>query len=98
MKRHLGMLAVAFVVGVAAAGTAAARDSFAISIGGPGFGVGYATGGYGHAYVTPAVVALPPVVNYGAAYPYYYAAPRVAYGPYVRYSGAYVRYRYGRRY
>jgi len=69
MKRHLGMLAAVFVVGVTVATTAAARDSFAISIGAPGFGVGYATGGAGFAVVAPPVVA-PPVVMPPAVYVY----------------------------
>ena len=92
MKRHLALLAAVFVVGIAAATTAAAHDSFAISIGGPGFGVGYANGGYGYAYAAPPVVAAPPPVYYGAPYPYYYPG-RVAYG----YYGPYWRHRYWHR-
>jgi len=49
MKRHLGMLAAVLVIGAAASTTAGARDSFAISIGVPGLGVGYSTAGYGYA-------------------------------------------------
>lgn len=90
MKRTLNILAAALVVGVAATGSAAAHDSFAISIGAPGFGVGYATGGYGYAY------AAPPVSYYGAPY---YPAPVVYGGPFVRYyrGGPYWGYRYWRR-
>jgi hypothetical protein len=94
MKRHLAMLAAVLVVGATVATTAVARDSFAISIGAPGFGVGYANGGYGYAYVAPPVVASPPAAYYGAPYPYAY--PRVVYGP--RYYGPYWRYRYWHRY
>jgi hypothetical protein len=77
MKRHLALLAAVFVVGIAAATTAAARDSFAVSIGVPGFGVGYAAPGYGYAYAAPP----PAPAYYGAPYPYYYPGP-VVYGYY----------------
>lgn len=98
MKRHLAMLAAVFVVGATAATVASARDSFAVSIGIPGFGFGYSAPGYGYGYVAPPVVAAPPVAYYGA--PYYYPGPVVAYrGPYVRYyGGPYWRARYWRRY
>jgi hypothetical protein len=88
MKRHHAMLAAVLVVGVTAATTAAARDSFAVSIAAPGFGVGYATGGPAYAVVAPPVVAPPAV--------YVYPAP-VVYGP--RFAGYYGPYwhRYWRR-
>jgi len=96
MKRHLALLAAVVVVGVTAATTAAARDSFAISIGAPGVGVGYASGGYGFAVAAPPVVAPPPAVYYGPAYPDVYPAP-IVYGPrVVGYYGPYWRYRYWR--
>lgn len=92
MKRHLAMLAAVFVVGVTAATTVAARDSFAISIGAPGFGVGYANGGVGVAVVAPPIVAAPPAVYYGP--PYVYPGP-VVYGPrFVGYYGPYWRHRH----
>jgi hypothetical protein len=93
MKRHLAMLAAVLVVGVTAATAAAARDSFAVSIGAPGFGVGYASGGYGYAVVAPPVAVAPSAVYYGAPYPYVY--PARFYGPYSR---PYWRYRYWHRY
>lgn len=82
MKRHLGKLAVALVIGAAASGAALA-NSVAISVGGPGFAVGYSTGGYGYAYAAPPV-AVAPAPYYAAPYPYY-VAPRVVYAPYGRY-------------
>ena len=48
MKRYLVLLAL-LLVGAVAAGTAAA-NSFAVSIGVPGFGFGYAAPGYGYGY------------------------------------------------
>ncbi len=94
MKHRIALLAALFVVGVAAAGAASAHDSFAISIGAPGFGVGYSTRGYGFAYAAPPVVYSPPAVY--APYPYY--APAVVYGgPYVSYYHPYWRHRYWHR-
>ncbi|TMG86661.1 MAG: hypothetical protein E6H74_02730 [Betaproteobacteria bacterium] len=46
MKRRIAMIAAAAVLlagGATVATTASARDSFSISIGAPGFAVGYAT-------------------------------------------------------
>jgi hypothetical protein len=86
MKRHLAMLAAVLVIGVATSGTAAAHNAFAISIGVPGFGVGYSSAGLGYAYAAPAVVAAPPAVYYPAPYAYSYYYPRpVVYRPYGRY-------------
>jgi hypothetical protein len=76
----LGLLAAAFF----AAPSAMARSSWSVSIGGPGFGIGYsdyghrhgwggnygyAYGGYGYGYP-------------GGYYPAYYAAPVYYYGGY----------------
>jgi hypothetical protein len=97
MKRRIAMLAAVFVVGVGAATAASARDSFAISIGAPGFGIGYSSRGYGFAYAAPPVVYSPPAVY--APYPYSYYAPAAVYGgPYVSYYRPYARYRYWHRY
>jgi len=82
MKRHLGIVAAVLVIG-AVASSAALANSFAVSIGGPGFGVGYSTGGYGFAYAPPPV-AVAPAPYYAPPYPYY-VAPRVVYAPYGRY-------------
>lgn len=97
MRRHVAVLAALFFVGATVATAASARDSFAVSIGVPGFGVGYSTGGYGYAYAAPPVVYSPPVA-YAAPYPYYGPAVSVVYGrPYVRYYHPYWRGRYWRR-
>src|SRR5438552_1266816 len=55
MKQRIAKLAaVVLLVGSAAlAPSAFARDSFAVSIGVPGFGFGYSNRGYGYAYVAP---------------------------------------------
>ena len=95
MKRNLALLAAVLIVGVAASGSAAARDTFAVSIGVPGVAVGYSTPGYGYAVAVPPVVAAPPAVYYGAPYPSYYPG-RVVYAGYG-YYGPYGRYRYWRR-
>jgi hypothetical protein len=92
MKRHLALLAAVSVVGIAAATTASARDSFAVSIGVPGFGVGYAPGGYGYAVAAPPV-AVPAPAYYGAPYAYAYPGP-VVYGGYY---GPYWHHRYWHR-
>jgi hypothetical protein len=98
MKRHIAVLGAVFVVGVAAATTASARDSFAISIGGPGFGVGYSAGGYRFAYAAPPLVYSPAVVYSGLPYGYAYAPAPVVYGRYERDYVPGWRHRYGRRY
>jgi hypothetical protein len=103
MRRHVAVLAALFVVGATVATAASARDSFAVSIGVPGFGVGYSTRGYGYAYAAPPVAYPPPVaysppVAYAAPYPYYGPAPVVVYaGPYGRYYHPYWRARYWHR-
>jgi len=82
MRRLLtSIAAVAVLAGAAAfAPSALARDSFAISIGAPGFAVGYANhGGYVGAYVPPPAYYAPPPVYYTPA-PVYYGPP--VYGAY----------------
>ena len=86
MKRYLTGIAAA----VATAGTlafapnASAGNSFAVSIGAPGFAVGFSNqGGYVAAYPAPAPVYYAPApVYYGPTY--YYGPPVgvVAYGAY----------------
>jgi hypothetical protein len=106
MKLRLATIAAtaALAIGSATvATTALARDNFAVSIGVPGFGVGYSN--YGHygrsfVYAAPPVVYAPPVAYYGApyysGYPVVYC-PRVVYGrPYV-YARPYWRAHYGWR-
>ena len=88
MKRRIATLAAAALLlgGITIASSASARDSFAVSIGGPGFALGYSNHGYGYAYVAPPVVYSPPVTYYGPAYypvPVFYG-PRVVYAPAVR--------------
>ena len=84
MRRYLRSLAAAAVLAVAAGFTTGAwANSFAVSIGAPGFAVGYSNhGGYVAAYA-------PPPVYYGPAYygPAYVPAPPVYYRPPVVYGG-----------
>src|SRR5947209_893035 len=83
MKKRLAALAAAglLVAGAGFATTASARDAFSISIGGPGYAVGYSNVGYGGAYYAPPVVTYPaPVYSYG---PSYYPAPVVVTPPVV---------------
>jgi hypothetical protein len=91
MKHRIATIAAAGLLlagGATIASTASARDSFSVSIGVPGFAVGYANRGY---YAPPVVYAPP--VSYA---PYYYGAPvvyggPVVYGPRVVYSRPYYR-------
>src|SRR4030088_1985607 len=93
MKHRIATIAAAGLLlagGATVASTASARDSFSVSIGVPGFAVGYGNRGY----YAPPVVYAPPVAY--AASPYYYGAPAVygaplVYGPRVVYSRAYYR-------
>ena len=73
MKRHLAILAAAtLVAGSAVFAGSALANSFAVSIGAPGFAVGFSNhGGYVAAAVPPVYAA--PV--YAAPYPYYAPAP-----------------------
>ena len=103
MKLRLATIAVAAALGLAGATvatTASARDQFSVSIGAPGFGIGYSNyGHYGRSYVyaAPPVVYAPPVAYYGAPYYSGYYGPRVVYArPYV-YHRPYWRGHYGWR-
>jgi hypothetical protein len=75
MNRRIATLAAAaiFAAGVAIAPSASAGGNVAVSIGLPGFSVGYSNHGYGYIAATPA--------PYYAA-PYYAPAPVVTYAPY----------------
>jgi hypothetical protein len=94
MKHRIALFSAALLLGAAAfAPTAFARDSFAVSIGVPGFGIGYSNHGYGYAYVAPPVAPAP---YYGPTYypaPAYYAPP-VVYGPTVAYYRPWYGYRH----
>ena len=95
MKLRLATIAATAALAIAGttlATTASARDQFSVSIGAPGFAVGYSNYGYGgaYAYAAPPVVYAPPVAYYGA--PYYSGYP-VAYGPRVVYARPYVYHR-----
>jgi len=72
------------------ASTASARDQFSVSIGAPGFAVGYSNYGRSYVYAAPPVVYGPPVAYYGDPY---YAGYPVVYGPRVVYGRAYVYHR-----
>ena len=76
MNRRIATLAAAVVLaaGVAIAPSASAGGNVAVSIGLPGFSVGYSNHGYGYIAATPA--------PYYAA-PYYAPAPVVTYAPYA---------------
>ncbi|MDQ6916649.1 MAG: hypothetical protein M3023_02400 [Pseudomonadota bacterium] len=100
MKHRIATIAAAGLLlagGATLAGTASARDNFSVSIGVPGFAVGYSNRGYGYygSYYAPAPVYAPPVAY--APYSYYYdapvvyAAPPVVYGPRVVYGRPYYR-------
>jgi hypothetical protein len=88
MKHRIATIAAAALLlgGATVASTVSARDSFSVSIGVPGFAVGYGNRGY----YAPPVVYAPPV----AYAPYYYDAP-VVYGAPVAYGPRFV---YGRPY
>jgi len=96
MKHRIATIAAAALLlgGATVASTASARDSWSVSIGVPGFAVGYGSPGY----YAPPVVYAPPVAY--APYPYYYNAPvvyggPVVYGPRVVYDRPYYRSYYG---
>ena len=93
MKHRIATIAAAGLLlagGATIASTASARDSFSVSIGVPGFAVGYGNRGYYGGYYAPPAVYAPPV----AYAPYYdapvYGAP-VVYGRPVVYSRPYYR-------
>lgn len=92
MKRRLATIAAAAALALAGttlASTASARDLFSISIGAPGFAVGYSNYGRSYVYAAPPVVYAPPVAYYGAPVAY----PPVVYGPRVVYARPYVYHR-----
>jgi hypothetical protein len=97
MKHRLASLTAAAALALAGttlASTASARDFFSVSIGAPGFAVGYSNyGHYGRSYVyaAPPVFYAPPVAYY--AEPSYYAGYPVVYGPRVIYARPYVYHR-----
>ena len=81
-RRIASLAAAALLVGASVAATSAsANGSVAVSIGLPGFAVGYSNRGYG--YVAAAPYAHPAPYYYDYAAPYAYPAP-VVYAPYYR--------------
>lgn len=99
MKRRLATIAASaalVLAGTTLASTASARDLFSISIGAPGFAVGYSN--YAryprvYAYAAPPVVYAPPVAYYGAPVVY----PRVVYARPYGYARPYWHRHYGWR-
>ncbi len=88
MKHRIATIAAATLLlagGVTMASSASAHGSVSVSIGLPGFAVGYAPG----YYAPPPVAYAPPVSYYGA--PVVYAAAPVVYGPRVVYGHPYYR-------
>ena len=87
-RRMIALSAAALLVGgVAATSTASANSNFAVSIGLPGFGVGYSNSGFGFVAAAPRPFAAPffapPFVTYVppvAVLP----APAPWYRPYAR--------------
>ena len=101
MNRRMITLAAAtlLVGGVAATSTVSASSNFAVSIGLPGFGVGYSSNGFGFVAAAPrpfaapfyaprVVTFVPPVAVLPAPTPWY--------RPYARYYRAPVRIGYYR--
>jgi hypothetical protein len=94
MNRRMIILATAalLVGGVAATSTASASSNFAVSIGLPGFGVGYSSNGVGFVAAAPGPFAAPyyapPVVTYVRPVA---VLPAPWYRPYARYYRAPVR-------
>ena len=97
MKRHLAILAAATAVaGSAVFAGSALANSFAVSIGAPGFAVGFSNHG---GYIAAAVPPLYPAPAYATPYPYYAPAPvyygaPVVYGRPVYYHRPYRYYRH----
>ncbi len=92
MKHRLATITAAAALALAGttlASTASARDFFSVSIGAPGFAVGYSNYGRSYVYAAPPVVYAPPVAYYGAPVAY----PPVVYGPRVVYASPYVYHR-----
>jgi hypothetical protein len=98
MKHRIATIAAAALLlgGATVASTASARDGFRVSIGLPGFAVGYGYPGY---YAPAPVVYAPPAAYAPAAYydaPVVYAGVPVVYGPRIVYGRPYYRpYFYG---
>jgi hypothetical protein len=94
LSAHLSAVAAVAVLGsVVAFAPAAAANSYAVSIGAPGFAVGFSNhGGYVSAYAPPPVYYAPAPVYYE---PYSYG-PTVVYGNYN--YGPYYHPRYHRYY
>lgn len=102
-RRIASLAAAALLVGASMAATSAsANGSVAVSIGLPGFAVGYSNRGYGYVaaapyaypapyyydYAAPPVVAYPAPVVYAPYYRPYYARPYYYHHPYrVGYYG-----------
>jgi hypothetical protein len=91
--------ALLFAGGATVASTASARDIFNVSIGLPGFAVGYANRGY---YAPSPVVYAPPVA-YAPEVAYYdapvvYATAPIVYGPRIAYGRPFYRPFYHARY
>ena len=94
MDRRIATLAAAavFAAGIAIAPSASAGGNVAVSIGLPGFSVGYSNNGYGFVAAAPTPYYAAPY--YAAPYyaaPYYsapyYAAPYYNYAPGYSYGG-----------
>jgi len=101
MKHRIATITAAallFAGGATVASTASARDAFSVSIGLPGFAVGYGSRGY---YAPPVGYAPPfayaPVPAYYGA-PVVYAAAPIVYGPRIAYGRPYYRPFYHARY
>ena len=99
-RRIASLAAAALLVGASMAATSAsANGSVAVSIGVPGFAVGYSNRGYGYVaaapyaypapyYAAPPVAAYPAPVVYAPYYRPYYARPYYYRHPYrVGYYG-----------
>ena len=109
-RKIVGIAATALLLGGATLATSAsARDSFSISIGGPGYAIGYSNGGYAPAYragyypapvyaapayAPPVVYSPAPVYSYDYGYRAPYYAPVVVSRPYI-YRAPYVSYGHG---
>jgi hypothetical protein len=86
MNRRIATLAAAaaLAAGVVLAPSASAGGNVAVSVGLPGFSVGYSNHGYGFIAAAPAPYYAAPY--YAAPYyaaPYYAPAPVVTYAPYA---------------
>jgi hypothetical protein len=89
MKHRIATITAAALLlagGATVTSTASARDAFSVSIGLPGFAVGYANPGY---YAAPVAYAPPISYSYYGA-PVYTAAP-VFYGPRIVYGRPFYR-------